>query len=250
MEGTTIGRTENEGYPTESDLETALLELFRQTTGMPLVWCSGQNIDRIVTVYRACKKADRQFIIDMYTAEVLRATGNPNVPQASWSDIRVFLPISQKWRIIESGRFDITRPYRADRVYRETLAVEAPHSVMLFRPSMARELEQAGCLNGARLICSLWHGYLKDERNPRLLDWLGRHRMPIDHCHTSGHATVQDLVRLRNAFANAPVVPIHSEEPEQFEKVFENVQQRRDGELWDVFGMRPYDQPNSGGWHS
>ncbi|MBW2737220.1 MAG: MBL fold metallo-hydrolase, partial [Deltaproteobacteria bacterium] len=58
MEGTTVGRADTElGFPTEHELEARFVASFRQTTGMPLVWCAGQNGDRIVTVFRACKKA-------------------------------------------------------------------------------------------------------------------------------------------------------------------------------------------------
>jgi hypothetical protein len=55
---------------------------------MALVWCSGQNIDRLVTVMQACIKTGRQFILDMYTAHVLRATGNERLPQAGWEHIK------------------------------------------------------------------------------------------------------------------------------------------------------------------
>ena len=99
MEGTTLGRSLNEKGLTETDLETRFVDLFRTTSGMPLVWCSGQNIDRIVTVFRACKKAGRQLILDMYAAHVFRATGNSSIPQAGWRQIRVFLPETQKCRI-------------------------------------------------------------------------------------------------------------------------------------------------------
>ncbi|MFA5752916.1 MAG: MBL fold metallo-hydrolase, partial [Bacteroidales bacterium] len=36
-----------------------------------LVWCSGQNIDRIVTLYKACLLSGRQLVVDPYTAVVL-----------------------------------------------------------------------------------------------------------------------------------------------------------------------------------
>ncbi len=78
LEGTTVGRTglDNE-YPTEADLEKRFEQSFRETAGLSLVWCSGQNIDRLVTIYRAARHVRRQFIVDMYTASVLRAIGNP-----------------------------------------------------------------------------------------------------------------------------------------------------------------------------
>ena len=235
MEGTTIGRLGTDsGFPTEAELEDRFVELFKQTPGMPLVWCSGQNIDRIVTIFRACKKAGRQFIIDMYTAHILRATGNEQLPQAGCDGIKVFLPKSQKWQIIQKKEFELAKSYKASRIYPESLGDELSRSVMLFRPSMMRDVEEAGCLGGSRLICSVWGGYLKNEKNKPLLDWLHRHGIPLDECHTSGHAAVKDLVKLRKTFAGAPVVPIHSNQPDRFEELFGNVNRLADGEWWEV----------------
>ena len=66
MEGTTIGRPTSEaGMVSESGIEDELVGLFEQTRGMPLVWCSGQNIDRIVSVFRAAKRCGRMLIMDV-----------------------------------------------------------------------------------------------------------------------------------------------------------------------------------------
>jgi ribonuclease J len=229
MEGTTLGRPgTEEGFPTETDLEHRFVELFKHTPGMPLVWCSGQNIDRIVTVFRACKRSGRQLILDLYTAHVLQATGNEHIPQGGWDLIKVFVPLSQRIRVKQTQEFDLINAHRAWRMFPEELAGLASKSVMLFRPSMMRDVE-AGCLTGSQLIFSMWSGYLRDERNQRLHDWLQRHEIPLVECHTSGHAAVKDLVKLRACFRHAPVVPIHTEQAQRFEKMFGNVLRVRDG---------------------
>jgi ribonuclease J len=105
---------------------------------------------------------------------------------------------------------------------------------MLFRPSMTKDLEGASCLAGSRLIYSLWSGYLKDAKTKPFLGWLQRHEIPLNECHTSGHAAVQDLVRLRQAFPDAPVVPIHTTNADRFEELFGNAQRHNDGEWWRV----------------
>jgi len=233
MEGTCVGR-EDKSFPGEDDLVSPLVELFRQTAGMPLVWCSGQNIDRIVTVFKACKRAKRQFIIDMYTAEILRATGNDRLPQADWNGIKVFLPTSQKMRIIRDKAFDVSDSYKPFRIYDHQLAGAAPRSVMLFRPSMVRDLEEADCLTGASVVCSVWSGYLDDPRQRPFVDWMKGRGICLDHCHTSGHASIADLRRLRDAFASAVAVPVHLTDRERFSTLFSNVQLRGDGEWWEV----------------
>jgi ribonuclease J len=80
----------------------------------------------------------------------------------------------------------------------------------------------------------MWSGYLKDEKQKSFLEWLERNEIPLDECHTSGHAAVEDLVKLRKVFPHVPLVPIHTEYPDRYEEVFGNVQQKNDGEWWEV----------------
>ncbi|PIP46986.1 MAG: hypothetical protein COZ70_12655 [Deltaproteobacteria bacterium CG_4_8_14_3_um_filter_51_11] len=97
MEGTTVSRKNSEkGFSTENDLQKEFDNIFRTATGMPLVWCSGQNIDRLVTVFKAARRFRRQFVIDMYTAEILRAAGNSKLQLADWDGISVFLRNSKR----------------------------------------------------------------------------------------------------------------------------------------------------------
>lgn len=235
MEGTTIQREGTErGFPTERDLEKDLVRIFKETPGMPLVWCSGQGIDRLVTVFRAAKRAGRQLILDLYAAHILEATGNPRVPHAEWDGVRVFLPRSQKMRIKQDELFHLADVYRAFRIFPEHLAVVAQRSVMLFRPNMRKDLELAGCLDGACLVYSMWDGYLKQEGMKPFLAWLKERGIPLHKCHTSGHASLRDLKRLRAAFPDAVVVPIHTQQPGAYKEMFGRVAQHRDGEWWDV----------------
>lgn len=235
MEGTTIGRQDmEEGFPREKDIEQDLVQIFRDTPGMPLVWCSGQNIDRLVTVFRSAKRSGRQVIFDMYTAHILRATNNPRLPQAYWKEFRVFLPIYQKLRIIHQQQLEVSNLYANDRIYPEKLAEVASHSVMLFRPSMQIDVERSRCLNGTCLVYSMWDGYRKEEKQKGFLAWLQEHNIPLYKCHTSGHASLRDLIRLREAFASAVVVPVHCEEPEMLTKTFDRVVRHANNEWWNV----------------
>jgi len=235
MEGTTVSRKNSEkGFPTENDLQKEFEHIFRTTIGMPLVWCSGQNIDRLVTVFKAARRCRRQFIIDMYTAEILRATGNSKLPQADWDGISVFLPEFQKKRIVRMGKASVANKYRPYRIFPEDLAAASKNSVMLFRPSIQVDVERAGCLDRACLVYSMWDGYLADEKTKLFLRWLKGRGIPMYKCHTSGHASVRGLQRLRTAFAGAVVCPVHTIDPMAFPQLFENVRVLTDGEHFDL----------------
>lgn len=235
MEGTTIGRSGSAAqFQTERELEQDFVEQIRKTKGMVLVWTSGQNIDRLVTVYKACKKSGRQFVVDLYTADILRKTENPRLPQATWEGVKVFLPESQKRQIKSKQFFTMATQYKMSRIYPEQLTALASKTVMLFRPSMMRDMEKAGCLEDARLIYSLWKGYLKQERQQPFLEWLKKHDIPLVHCHTSGHASPQDLQQFAKAIAPKILVPIHSFATKRFKEYFANVEMKEDGQWWGV----------------
>ena len=232
MEGTCVGR-EDKTYTTEDELVPQFADIFQKTPGMPLVWCSGQNIDRIVTIFKACIASNRQFIMDMYTAEILRATDNPRLPQAEWNGIKVFLPTSQWLRLEKEETSEISDSYLPYRISSKALARVASQSVMLFRPSMVRDLERAECLKDACVVCSVWEGYLDGQKNQWFVKWMAEHGLPLRRSHTSGHASVPDLRRMRNAFPDAVAVPVHLTDKKRFTELFGNVQIHDDGEWWE-----------------
>lgn len=235
MEGTTLGRPDTEkGFPTEEDLVPKFVELFKKTDGLTLVWASGQNIDRLVTLYKACRRAKKQLILDVYTAHILKATGNERIPQAGWRDIRIFLPAGQKYRIVKDQAFELSKIFKPYRIYPENILAEAKRSVMLFRPSMIRDLDKIEDLQIGRLIMSMWSGYLKDDRNKPLLDWLKLRDIELDHCHTSGHAAQQSLLQLRQAFASSLLVPVHGDNPVKMIESLGHGQLASDGQWFGV----------------
>lgn len=70
LEGTTIG---NGGHScrTEASLQTDFQKAFESTPGITFAACSSQNIDRIVSIYKAARKAKRELIVDLHTALIL-----------------------------------------------------------------------------------------------------------------------------------------------------------------------------------
>ena len=235
MEGTTIGRTgSSEGFATEEDLEQEFVRAFKETKGIHFVWTSSQNIDRIVTVFRAAKRTGRALIIDLYTAVVLEATGKDTIPQSCWEEVKLYTPQSQRVHIKKHALFDDLRRHGSKRIYREQLPKLAGRSVMLFRPMMMRDNGVRAVLDDARLSYSMWEGYLKDGYGRRVVEWIEERGIGWRMIHTSGHASVADLKRLAGAIAPRTLVPIHSFETGRFGEFFENVVQKQDGVWWEV----------------
>jgi ribonuclease J len=236
MEGTNIreGADPEARGSSEVDVEASVADLGRTTRGIVLAAFSAQNIDRLVTMFRAAKKSGRELVLDLYGATMAAATGLASIPQASWEGVRVFLPRGQKARVLKAEAFERTNAVRASRIYAEELRARAGELVMLFRGSMMRDLDAAECLGGAALAWSMWPGYLRDESGIALQTWANERGIPISHHHASGHAFVPDLRRLVDALTPERVVPIHSFAGDRYRELFPGVVLRQDGELWTV----------------
>ena len=235
MEGTTIGRTgTDEGFATEGELEREFVQAFKETKGLHFVWTSSQNIDRLVTIFRAAKRTGRVLLIDLYTAVVLEATGRDSIPQSNWDEVRVYIPHTQRVVIKNKGLFADRDRHAANRVFPEALPSLAKQAVMLFRPPAMGDYGVQGVLDDAGFTYSMWEGYLKERSSLRVLKWLEQHGIPRRTIHTSGHASVADLARFAGALGPSTLVPIHSFETSRFGEYFDDVVQREDGEWWVV----------------
>ena len=70
LEGTMLHRN-NDLFPDETAVENTIFLTIRQQKNISFLLSSSQNIDRIVSAYRACKRAHKLLVIDIYTAWVL-----------------------------------------------------------------------------------------------------------------------------------------------------------------------------------
>ena len=236
MEGSSLGRLQpDQAFPSEAEIEARMAERFRQP-GFVGVCASAQNIDRVVSIYRACKRTGRTLILDLYALEVMAATGNENIPRAGWDNLAVYVPEYQRRHIKANERFDIIDRYRQHRIYRETMRTIIDRAVMLFRPAMVTDINlMPGAWTGARMIWSQWDGYLQTPANQAFQAKLVERGVSLESVHTSGHASIADLKRLADAMAPEALVPVHTFEGDRYPELFRgNVVRRADGEWWRV----------------
>jgi ribonuclease J len=102
------------------------------------------------------------------------------------------------------------------------------------RQPVLDELESARALDGARVVWSMWPGYLERDSGARLRAWTATRGIPMTVLHSSGHARAIDLKRFADAVDPEYVVPIHTEHPERYEEIFDRVVPHPDREPWGV----------------
>jgi ribonuclease J len=234
-EGTHVGQGDGspEACRSERDVELSLARRMKQTEGALSVISSAQNIDRLVTVYRACKRGGRILVTDLFTASLAHAIGRQTIPQPGFPDYKVYVPNHQRRLVKMSREFDRMELVRECRVFPEWLAEHAGEVTLLLPASTVPELLRSGVLANGAVVWSMWPGYLKEPSGTRLKELLTSNGVPFILDHASGHAPVADLQRLATALKPSRLVPIHTEGAGLYNEFFENVETHSDGEWWN-----------------
>jgi ribonuclease J len=213
LEGSMFGRDKGE-YQTETDLENKLVELLADKEKLYFVACSSQNIDRLVSIYRACVRTGRIFVIDPYTAYILDRLKkiSSNIPQFDWGEnIKIFfVPNTYTEKMAEDK--SLFKFKSAKITYDEMQAVK-DRLVIKDTYKTRWIFSKKKDLSNTTLIYSLWSGYLPDVR-----PFWDENNVPVIEVHCSGHAYIEDLKDFVRALKPEYIIPIHTFYPEDYSK--------------------------------
>ena len=234
MEGTNVGHAHS--YPSEADVEDRFVDLFTGTEGRVFVTWSAQNIDRTVSIFRACKKVNRKLVIDIYTAHVLKTLADhAKIPQADWSDIKVVITnrICRLYERMGKSAF-VEQVCIPNGMSAAKLQKNPGKWVIMTRKSMIQDFANKGVIPTSTdsWSFSMWKGYLGEPDGKALQEWFKRGNCRIEHIHTSGHASLEALKSFSKAMSPKHLVPIHSFDWDDNIGRFCNVRQLRNGEAF------------------
>lgn len=231
MEGSMIGREAGK-YPNEKDVETAVCKIIADQRSYTFVFSSSQNLDRLVSIYRAVKRSHKKLVIDLYTAFVLDKLSSisERIPQFDRREIRVLYPYSHYKRLAKYDK-NLLYEYKKAKIEWDEIQANPQDMVILSKdnPYFRNMLRRLGAGGGAKAIYSMWHGYLERTDLAKLLQSKGIEMIEV---HTSGHAYVEDLKKLTSAMKPRYVVPIHTFYPELYRDICENLVQLDDGQTF------------------
>lgn len=230
LEGSMLGRGIG-AFSDEESIEQGMVAAFRKKKRAAFVFCSSQNIDRLVSIFRAAKRTKQTLVIDLYTAYILDRLQaiSKHIPHFTWPNIKVFYFFNHKKLLLENGHSDFVEKCQKHRIYKEEFIRNQANMVMIAKSNSAFRnlLRQMGDLNEVLGVYSMWEGYLEknDFREP-----LKTQGMAFETIHTSGHAPESALQELVTAFEPKCVIPIHTFQPQRFPSLFPVVRLVADGE--------------------
>lgn len=221
--------------PTEADVVTRCAELFRSTRGLAFVVHSAQNLDRLVTIWKAARRAGRELAVDLYSAAVARACGVESIPRPGFDGVVVYVPEWQRRLVKRTGAFERVEDVRAQRVFGDRELKARPDGyVVACGEHAVRDLDRHGLVHDSVVVWSLWKGYLDDPGRFDLRGFVETRGGQFELVHSSGHAYVEDLQALAREIAPERVVPIHTSAPGRFPELFERTDPIPDGAWFEV----------------
>lgn len=238
-EGTMSERKDPQDYPTEMSVYNAINAIVKTQQNTTFIVSASQNIDRLVSLVKACNVNRKTLIIDVYTAWVLEIVHkkSPNLPTIDWDVIKVYNDPDQLNKIAGS-EFDAFRTRVIandikDQVYKN------PEEYVYFLRCPNKNLVKVLCdirKRKVNIIYSQWDGYFEGVHkiySANIIQGLVDAGLAdLQHIHTSGHANLSAIKRLAGAINPKKIVPIHTEYPVELKRDFE-----KDGftnvELWE-----------------
>ena len=222
----------------EKEIENETVRLLKKDKKLTLLNFSAQNIDRLVSFYRASLRAGKIFVIDFYTANILgclREYAKIPYPSNKYPNIRVFYPYWLCKRIIQNGREELMYRYKNYKITKKEISDRSGEIMMMVRPSMLKDLELIKNIEGATFVYSLWEGYLRDDSMQKFLKFIKKKNMKFCHIHTSGHAEIDTLKKVVDKLKPRKIIPIHTFHPDRYNQLFrQKVEMLKDGEIYEV----------------
>ncbi len=233
MEGSMIGRS-NQAYKDENAIQSRIEKILKSSNNVTFLFTSSQNIDRLVSAYKACIKTGHIFVIDIYTAYILDKLRkvSKGIPQFNWRNIKVKFLKNQADTLAKKVSTKLLYHYNTQKIDIFEINRKKNKILMLARdnsifPKIIKGIDDP---RGATVIYSMWGGYLND----RFRDFCANKGLTIEQVHTSGHATVEDLEAFAKAISPKTLIPIHTFEGQKYPEMFENVRILKDGELFEI----------------
>lgn len=237
----------NSPFSSENAVEEAIVKATNAELGLVCLSCSAQYIDRMVSAFRAAKRAGRIFVVDIYTAWILRLAQiiSTNIPDINWDGIRVLShnrPASGYYRNIKEhaeffGNF-IHAIYKSDNgLWVKDITDSPSQYVIKLSDHWLTEILDGLPTTSSTIIYSQWAGYLEENSshyNEKAASLRNRDNSIFKIINTSGHAVREDLERFVDCIQPQVVIPLHTEHKNEYSKHFPNVLILEDGEAFSL----------------
>lgn len=217
-----------ENYYSEEQVYDKVKGIMEEAKGLVFGEFSMCNIDRFRSFYRAAKETGRTMVVDTKYAFILdRLREFMDIPDPRGDEgLKIYYKLSKTCEFDEKDYAKFEREYLGNMItYRELRADQRKYFMFTgFNKLMELVYIQP---ENADYIYSSSESFLEGEENKdqrRVLDnWLSHFGITLHKAHCSGHAGKSDLKYAVETINPEILIPIHTQNPEEFKKIHDRV---------------------------
>ena len=215
IEGTRAGPDPRRNF-SEEGVREAVDGLLARRRSLVLACTYPRDIDRLVTLYGAARRADRSLVISPRTAHLL-ATIGPRFGRDGFP-----LPGAAEGLVVyerkKKRNFNWEKPFLDEAISADEVRREGSRYLLALDLLHFPELIDLRPPAGAPFIHSMSEPFTEDDVDDKVMhNWLDHFHLSFHQFHASGHASASELYELVRAVRAERVYPIHTEHPEAFE---------------------------------
>ncbi|MEK0325989.1 MAG: MBL fold metallo-hydrolase RNA specificity domain-containing protein, partial [Nitrosopumilus sp.] len=238
-EGTRI--TDEETDESERRVFAECKKIVYESDNLVLADFNFKDVDRLRTFFTIAKQTGRRFVVkltDAYYLKYLSQDPQLNVPNFDDEDILICLPKRQTGTYSEA---DYSRKDKEFATLENTITAEKiserpdKYLCALGYYSFTSLIDMA-LKPGARYIHSSSEPYNEEQEisQERTDAWLKHFGLTKYQSHCSGHAKGSDLLKAVSDINAKTVYPVHTEHPDAFRKVSDNIVKIDEGVKYDL----------------
>lgn len=230
-EGTNIAFEKQKSIITENEVSELIYNEITAENAPCFVLASSANIDRVKSVLSACEKAGKSLIMDLFSLSLLAQVHT----ETEWKKFGFNKIIAYPERFYDKKdniKFEYFSKHKNQLKSISEISKSEDNVVFYARTATIKSLMDIIKPKTSKIIYSMWKGYKNGGNVKNILEYLQAKYMPeIVDIHSSGHAYRRDIAHVVNWVEPHILVPIHTDNQEEFKNHFDNVKFAENGEI-------------------
>jgi ribonuclease J len=219
-EGTRVGPQDLKHGMSEKQVLEEASKLVTGSRNLVFSTFRGNDVDRINTFYEACLRAGRRLVVSMKIAillEKLKADKRLRVPRVG-KDVDVYVRRKRSGKLDDADYYPWERPFLGGGFNAEMVRKRQGELFLHLEAWNFPELIDIKPAKGGTYIHAATEAYNEEgEREEEVIrNWIDHVGFKYAQLHASGHAPKEEVGGLVRDIAAKKVVPIHTENPEEF----------------------------------
>ena len=224
-EGTRVAQADPKRDFSEAEVETETASILERSRHLVFSSFRGNDVDRILSFYRACSRSERRLVVSMKVAALLEELGKDehmDVPKVG-RDVLVYVRRKKGGTYDDGEYLKWERDFLDEGMTAEDVRKQQKGLFLHLDQWYFPELIDIRPDSGGSYIHATTEAFNEEgERDEEVIrNWVSHFGFKYQQLHASGHAPMSKVESLVNEIGGRTVVPVHTARPDLFASFIE-----------------------------